>query len=107
MRQSLILSIALSVVAEMSSVSAESLSPELGTPFRVVSGNAPIDVDVGHAAPLVTDFDGDGNPDLLVGQFGDGQLRIYRNASSKSQGPVFERFVWFKAGGVNGKVPAG
>jgi hypothetical protein len=75
-------------------------------PFRVRDGEKFIDVDVGHAAPLYTDFDGDGVPDLLVGQFGEGKLRIYKNLGSAKE-PRFDGFTWFKTGEEEGKVPAG
>ncbi|MCI0747754.1 MAG: hypothetical protein L0Y58_20295, partial [Verrucomicrobia subdivision 3 bacterium] len=48
---------------------------ELQPPFRVEAGGKPIDVEIGHAAPWVADFNGDGKFDLLVGQFGNGKLR--------------------------------
>jgi len=75
-------------------------------PFRVRDGSKFIDVDSGHAAPLYTDFDGDGVPDLLVGQFGDGKLRIYRNVGTAKE-PRFDGFTWFKTGEEDGKVPTG
>ncbi len=81
---------------------------DLLAPFRVEVGGAPIDVDIGHAAPLLADFDGDGHLDLLVGQFGGGKLRIYRNLNSTGQGePKLAQFAWFQAGGTDGTVPAG
>ena len=52
---------------------------ELLAPVRLEAAGKPIDTDVGHAAPFVGDFDGDGVHDLLVGQFGDGILWVYRN----------------------------
>jgi hypothetical protein len=78
----------------------------LDEPFRVTAGGQPIDVDIGHAAPLAYDFDGDGTFDLLVGQFGNGKLRIYRNVGSNTE-PRFDQFAWFKAGGTDGSIPAG
>ncbi len=75
-------------------------------PFRVEAQGNPIDVEVGHAAPLVVDFDGDQKNDLLVGQFGGGKLRIYRNTGSP-EAPQFEAFAWFKASRKAGTVPAG
>jgi len=82
------------------------LSPELDRPFSIADAKGPIDVEVGHAAPLFLDFDGDGLRDLLVGQFGKGKLRIYRNVGSKTA-PRFEGFTPFQAGGAEGTVPAG
>ena len=81
-------------------------SDNLAPPFRVRADGQPIDVDIGHAAPLAADFDGDGNFDLLVGQFGEGKLRIYRNQGD-NKNPRFGAYAYFKAGGADGKVPAG
>ena len=67
-------------------------------PFQLQSGVTPISVDIGHAAPLYVDFDGDGKRDLLVGQFGGGRLRIYKNKGSDTD-PVFDGFKYFQAGG--------
>jgi hypothetical protein len=78
---------------------------ELAPPVRLLAGGSPIDVDVGHAAPFVADLDGDGVRHLLVGQFGDGKLRIYRNAGDK-RGPRFDRFTWLLDGAPGGRVPA-
>ena len=79
---------------------------DLSPPFRVEAGGQPIDVEIGHAAPLIADFDRDGKMDLLVGQFGGGKLRIYRNVGANGA-PKFEKFAWFKAGVSDGKVPSG
>ena len=79
---------------------------ELEQPFAVKAGDAPIDVTIGHAAPFFADVDGDGLEDLLVGQFGQGQLRIYKNVG-RAGAPAFGEFEWFQAGGDVGKVPSG
>lgn len=78
----------------------------LEAPFRVRDAQGFVDVEIGHAAPLVTDFDGDGIPDLLAGQFDGGKLRIYRNAGSARE-PRFEGFAWFEAGAALGTIPSG
>ena len=78
----------------------------LAAPFRVRDAAGFIDVDVGHAAPLVADFDGDGVPDLLVGQFGDGKLRIYKNVGTAKE-PKFDGFTWFKTGEQEARIPSG
>ena len=85
------------------------------------SDGKPIDVTVGHSAPLVYDFDKDGVKDLLVGEFGDGtfegettamkpddycnaRIRIYRNSGTDSK-PVYKDFEYLKAGGKIASVP--
>lgn len=87
-------------------ISSSLAAGELLPPFRVAAGGKPIDTDVGHAAPIMADFDGDGVLDLLVGQFGDGRLRIYRNEGSNAL-PKFRALGWFRAEGSFGEVPAG
>jgi hypothetical protein len=80
---------------------------ELEPPVKLLAGGGPIDVEHdGHSAPFLGDFDGDGVKDLLVGQFHEGKLRIYRNTGTDAR-PRFERFDWFTAGGETGRVPAG
>jgi hypothetical protein len=86
--------------------SNEGLSPELSPPVKILAGNEPIDVEIGHAAPFFTDIDKDGKPDLLVGQFGGGKLRIYKNTGSAKE-PAFDKYEFMKAGADLGVVPAG
>ena len=81
-------------------------SDELLAPVMVQAGGQPIDVEVGHAAPFVGDIDHDGKLDLLVGQFGEGKLRIYKNLGSNEK-PTFDKYDWFVAGAELGVVPAG
>jgi hypothetical protein len=87
-------------------VRADGSATALSDPVQILAGGKPISVSVGHAAPYVADIDGDGNPELLVGQFEDGKLRIYQNQGTRAE-PRFEQFTWFQAGGTTGKVPSG
>jgi hypothetical protein len=82
------------------------LSPDLEPPVRLEAAGKPIDTEIGHASPLVCDFDGDGVQDLLVGQFGDGQLWIYHNEGTNTQ-PKLAAGVKFKDGQEDGRVPSG
>ena len=82
------------------------LSQDLAPPVRLEAAGKPIDTNIGHAAPFVCDFDGDGVKDLLVGQFGEGILWIYRNEGTNSQ-PKLAPGVKFKQGKDDGRVPSG
>jgi hypothetical protein len=79
---------------------------ELAPPVRIEAAGAPINVDVGHSAPFVVDWNRDGKPDLLVGQFGQGKLRIYLNRGTAEK-PTFGEHEVFEAGGAEGTVPSG
>ncbi len=87
-------------------LAASLAAQQFATPFRIEADGKPIDVDVGHAAPYVTDFDGDGLRDLLVGQFGHGRCRIYKNIGTNDK-PAFGAHTWFEAGGSVAEVAAG
>ena len=102
-----------SLVTPLAAQQPPERNSELQSPFRVLCGEQPIDVDFGHAAPFLADMDGDGLKDLLVGEFGKvkgrkcwGALRIYRNVGGKDQ-PRFESFEYFQAGGTTGQIPSG
>jgi hypothetical protein len=83
---------------------APDFAGELLPPVRLFAAGKPIDTEVGHAAPFVADFDGDGVRDLLVGQMGDGILWVYRNIGTNAR-PRYAAGVPFKNGGADGCVP--
>ena len=113
---SLVLLAALGALAGLTSATAgpETVDPAahaapgstLHPPTRLMVAGKPLDVDTGHAAPAVLDWDGDGVRDLLVGQFGDGKLRIFKNFGSDAA-PRFYGFEYFRAGGEDGTIPSG
>ena len=94
------------VLAMLGTTFADEPSQEFLPPVRLEAAGKPIDTEVGHAAPFVVDFDGDGVKDLLVGQFGGGVLWIYRNIGTNDQ-PKFAAGVKFKDGKNDGIVPTG
>ena len=80
---------------------------EFFPPVPLLANGKPIDVERdGHAAPFVGDFDGDGIVDVLVGQYDEGRLRVYRNIGT-NRAPKFGAYTWFQAGGALGRVPEG
>lgn len=98
---------AVAAAAPKAGAPSAGLDPELAPPVRVEAAGKPIESgDVGHAAPFVGDFDGDGKPDLLVGQFEKGLLRVYRNEGTAAA-PKLAAGQDFKAGAELGVVPAG
>jgi hypothetical protein len=96
----------LASVALLVSGSSAVWADELKKPVRLEAAGKPIDTDVGHAAPFLTDFYGTGKLDLLVGQFGDGKLHIYKNISTNSK-PEFAAAVPFLDDKKEGRVPTG
>ncbi len=56
--------------------------PRLSPPEAVMADGAPIDVG-SFAAPFMADWNGDGKPDLLIGD-GDGYIHLYLNVSTGS-----------------------
>ena len=79
---------------------------ELEPGVRLKAAGKLIDTEVGHAAPFLYDLDSDGDRDLLVGQFGEGKLRVYRNVGTLGE-PRFTEHKLFQAEGADGKVPTG
>jgi hypothetical protein len=80
---------------------------ELLPPVQAQAGGRALDVQrEGHAAPFVGDFYEDGGLCLLVGQFNDGRLRVYRNVGTRAS-PRFDSYTWFEAGGKVANVPVG
>jgi hypothetical protein len=57
--------------------------PAFSKPQKLSLENKPLEVPHGDSHPVATDWDRDGNPDLLVG-CGDGSVRWYRNIGSRT-----------------------
>jgi hypothetical protein len=99
------------------------LAPGFAPPFAVTAGGEVIDLPadaktwVAHANgyPWVGDLDGDGKPDLLIGQGGGprksengptGRLRVYRNTGGAGK-PRFGAAGWFDDAVPTGRIPEG
>ena len=55
----------------------------------------------GYAAPRLADIDADGKKELLVGQFKDGKIRVFKHLGGEKLAPG----EWLKAGGEVAQVP--
>ena len=55
----------------------------------------------GYAAPCWADFDGDGKKDLLVGQFNQGKICVYKNLGDSK----LAAGQWLQAEGAVAEVP--
>jgi hypothetical protein len=75
---------------------------EFDKPVRLKGGDEFVRVESpGWAAPCWDDIDGDGKKDLLVGQFSDGKIRVFKGLG----GEKLARGEWLKAEGKVAKVP--
>ena len=81
--------------------------PQLAPPVKIMAGGVPIEADIGHAAPFVWDVNRDGRKDLLVGQFGSGEVsgrcRVYLNVGTDAE-PRFDDFTFLQAGGEDAAI---
>jgi hypothetical protein len=75
---------------------------EFQPPVRLEAGGVPVRVESpGYAAPCWADIDGDGKKDLLVGQFNQGKIRIFKNLGGGKLAPG----AWLKADGIDAEIP--
>jgi len=84
------------------SVAPPCAAPQFAAPVRLRAGDRFVQVDEpGYAAPCWHDVDGDGAKDLVVGQFADGKIKVYRNLG----GGKLAAGTWLEAGGKVAEVP--
>jgi hypothetical protein len=71
-------------------------------PVRLMAGDAAARVESpGYAAPCLADLDADGTKELLVGQFRDGKIRVFKHLGAERLTPG----EWLQAEGTVAHVP--
>lgn len=80
--------------------------PKLQEGIKIMAAGKPIDIEVGHLVPCVTDWNSDGKKDLIVGQFANGAIRLYLNEGTDTK-PVFGDYSFLQVGGKPIKLDAG
>jgi len=71
-------------------------------PIRLEANGAAVRVESpGWAAPCWADIDGDGKKDLLVGQFNQGKIHVFKNLG----GGKLAAGAWLKADGIDAEIP--
>ncbi len=81
-------------------------TPEFQAWEYITANGSPITLSIGHAAPCVIDWDGDGLKDLLLGQYSSGKIRFYRNVGRKLA-PAFTTYSYLQADGKDIAVSYG
>lgn len=84
-------------------VSGTTLSgAEFEPPVRMTAGGKVIRVESpGFAAPCWADIDRDGDKDLLVGQFWEGKIQVFKNTGNGE----LSAGTWLEAGGTAAEIP--
>ncbi len=75
---------------------------EFQPPVRLKAGGVAVRVEApGYASPCWADVDGDGKKDLLVGQFNQGKIRVFKHLG----GGRLAEGAWLQAEGQAAEVP--
>ena len=79
---------------------------EFETPVRIKAGDDFVSVEApGYACPTFADVDGDGQSDLVVGQFKNGHMQFCRNVADQNEPPRFATAQWLMSGDKRAEVP--
>lgn len=75
---------------------------EFEPPVRLMADGKPVRVESpGFACPCLADLSGSGKKDLLVGQFNEGKIRVFKNLGDNK----FAGGEWLQADGKPAEVP--
>lgn len=83
----------------LAAVRVDAAAPVLAKGQKVYNGDAVLRVSGGHATPEVVDWNEDGRPDILVGQFDNGYLNLLLNQSTNPI-PLFDGATLVESAGT-------
>ncbi len=79
---------------------------KLAKGVKLEAAGKPINGELGHLVPRACDWNNDGKKDLIVGQFGNGAIRLYLNQGTDAA-PVFGESSLLQADGKPIRLDAG
>ena len=92
----------LSVAACLVAAPLAAQAPQFEAPVRMKANGEYVKTEKpGYASPAWADVDGDGKKDLVVGQFADGKMKVYRNLGDGK----LDEGRWLEAEGDVAVVP--
>ncbi len=80
--------------------------PKFAAGVKLEAAGKPINGELGYLVPAACDWNNDGKKDLIVGQFGNGAIRLYLNKGTNAA-PVFGESSFLQAGGKPIRLDAG
>jgi hypothetical protein len=101
MQRTFVLAAAVLLVAS----AAFGVTPRFSGPEMILDAGVPIDVGY-YGAPLMFDWNHDGQKDLVCGQFTSGKIRFYPNLGPDSA-PSFNGYSFLMADGFEITLPSG
>lgn len=93
----------ISLLFLLSATAVFAQSSRLHAPVKLEANGIPIDVETTYSCPTLHDLDGDGDLDLISGDF-NGHFRVFNNLGS-DENPVYDNYYLLQAGGENARVP--
>ncbi len=73
-------------------------------PYRLKAGSEFVEVSVGYACPTLFDIDQNGTDDLVVGEYDQGQVRLFFNQGIDGE-PVLAPYEYLMIGSERFSVP--
>jgi hypothetical protein len=86
----------------LTGAAAAATAADFQPPLKMMAGDKAVRVESpGWACPCWADIDGDGKKDLLVGQFSQGKINVYKNLGGGKLAPG----AWLQADGIDAEIP--